>query len=246
VKLAGGVSIPVRLKEEDGFRMTPERVLEKITPRTRAIILNSPSNPTGSVMKKKDVKVMAEIADDLGLAIISDEIYEKIIYDEKHYSPARFSENVITINGFSKSYAMTGFRIGYVTSTPNLIEEMLKVHQYVTACASSISQKAALAALEGPQDSINIMVKEFRRRRDLILRRLRSMGISCVQPQGAFYIFPKIKYPEIFVADALKKGVVLVPGSACGIYGQDHVRLSYATSYEKIEEAMDRLENIYS
>ena len=226
VKLAGGVSIPVRLKEEDGFRMTPERVLEKITPRTRAIILNSPSNPTGSVMKKKDVKVMAEIADDLGLAIISDEIYEKIIYDEKHYSPARFSENV--------------------TSTPNLIEEMLKVHQYVTACASSISQKAALAALEGPQDSINIMVNEFRRRRDLILRRLRSMGISCVKPQGAFYIFPKIKYPENFVADALKKGVVLVPGSACGIYGQDHVRLSYATSYEKIEEAMDRLENIYS
>ncbi len=245
VKLAGGVSIPVRLTEEDRFRMTPERVLERITPRTRAIILNSPSNPTGSVMKKKDVKVMAKIADDLGLAIISDEIYEKIIYDEKHYSPARFSENVITINGFSKSYAMTGFRIGYVTSTPNLIEEMLKVHQYNTACASSISQKAALAALEGPQNSINSMVNEFRRRRDLILRRLKGMGISCVQPQGAFYIFPKIKYPEIFVADALKKGVVLVPGSACGIYGQDHVRLSYATSYEKIEEAMDRLEDVY-
>ena len=245
VKIAGGISIPVRLKEEDGFRMTPERVLEKITPRTRAIILNSPSNPTGSVMKKNDVKVMAEIADDLDLALISDEIYEKIIYNEKHYSPARYSENVVTINGFSKSYAMTGFRIGYVTSTPDLIEEMLKVHQYITACASSISQKAALAALQGPQDSIHTMVSEFSRRRDLILRRLNAMGISCVKPQGAFYIFPKIKYPEIFVADALKKGVVLVPGSACGIYGQDHVRLSYATSYEKIEEAMNRLEDIY-
>jgi aspartate aminotransferase len=245
VKLAGGVSIPVRLKEEDEFRMTPERVLEKITPRTRAIILNSPANPTGSVMKKKDIKVITEIADDLGLAIISDEIYEKIIYDEKHYSPARFSENVITINGFSKSYAMTGFRIGYVTSTPNLIEEMLKVHQYNTACASSISQKAALAALQGPQDSVYIMVKEFRRRRDLIVQRLRDMGIDCVKPQGAFYVFPKIKYPEVFVVDALKKDVILVPGSACGIYGQNHVRLSYATSYEEIKEAMDRLEEIY-
>ena len=176
VKLAGGVPIPIRLQEVDEFRMTSERILEKITPRTRAIILNSPSNPTGSVMKKNDIKIITEIADDLGLAIISDEIYEKIIYDEKHYSPARFSENVITINGFSKAYAMTGFRIGYVTTTHEIIEEMLKVHQYNTACASSISQKAALAALEGPQDSIQIMVEEFRRRRDLNPPEIKGYG----------------------------------------------------------------------
>lgn len=245
VKLSSGIPVPVRLKEEDEFRMTPEAVLEKVTPRTRAIILNSPANPTGSVMTRRDIKMIAAIADDLGLAIISDEIYEKIIYDETHYSPASFSENVITINGFSKAYAMTGFRIGYVTGSHEMIEEMLKVHQYTAACTSSISQKAALAALIGPQDSISIMVKEFKRRRDLIVRRLRGMGVSCVNPKGAFYVFPKIKFPEVFVGEALQKGVILVPGNACGVYGEEHVRLSYATSYEEIEEAMDRLEEIY-
>ncbi len=245
VKLCGGKSVPLKLTEEEEFRITPEKVQNNITRKTRAIIINSPSNPTGSVMTKNDVKGVAEIADDHDIAVISDEIYEKIIYDEKHYSPGSYTDNSITINGFSKAYAMTGFRIGYVAANHQLIEEMLKVHQYNTACASSISQKAALAALEGPQDSINVMVKEFRRRRDLIVNRLRDMGIKCLEPQGAFYVFSKVKYPEIFVANGLKKDVIMVPGISCGIYGEDHVRLSYATSYEEIEEAMDRLEEIY-
>jgi aspartate aminotransferase len=245
VKLSSGKSIPVRLTEEEEFRMTPESVMDKITDKTKAVIVNSPANPTGSVMKKEDIRGIAEIADDHDLAIISDEIYEKIIYEEKHYSPAMFSENSITINGFSKAYAMTGFRIGYVAAHHDIIEEMLKVHQYNTACASSISQIAGLTALRGPQDSIDTMVKEFKRRRDLMVGRLRDMGIDCIEPKGAFYVFPKIKYPEVFVVEALKKDVILVPGSSCGIYGQDHVRLSYATSYEEIEIAMDRLEEIY-
>lgn len=245
VKIAGGTSVPVRLKEEDEFRMTPDVVQDKITDKTKAIILNSPANPTGSVMKKEDIKGVAEIADDHDIALISDEIYEKIIYEEKHYSSACFSDNSITINGFSKSYAMTGFRIGYVTGMPEIVEEMLKVHQYSTACASSISQIAALAALEGPQDSIDVMVNEFKRRRDLIVGRLRNMGIECIEPKGAFYVFPKIKYPEVFVAEALKRDVIVVPGSSCGVYCHDHVRLSYATSYDEIKEAMDRLEEIY-
>ncbi|HEY0196707.1 MAG TPA: pyridoxal phosphate-dependent aminotransferase [Methanobacterium sp.] len=245
VKLTGGKSIPIKLTDEDEFRMTPEKVQENITSKTKAVIINSPANPTGSVMTKEDIKGVAQIADDHGIAVVSDEIYEKIIYDEKHYSPGTYTENSITINGFSKAYAMTGFRIGYVAAGHEITEEMLKVHQYNTACASSISQKAALAALEGPQESITVMVKEFRRRRDLIVSRLRNMGISCVEPKGAFYVFPKVKFPEVFVVNALKKDVILVPGISCGIYGEDHVRLSYATSYEEIKEAMDRLEEIY-
>lgn len=245
VKLAGGKSISVRLTDEEEFRMTPEKIQEYISSKTKAVIINSPSNPTGCVMTKEDIRGVAEIADDHGILVISDEIYEKIIYDEKHYSPGAYTDNSITINGFSKAYAMTGFRIGYVASGPEITEEMLKVHQYSTACASSISQKAALAALEGPQDSIDSMVKEFRRRRDLIMRRLTGMGISCVKPEGAFYVFPRVKFPEVFVANALKKDVILVPGISCGIYGEDHVRLSYATSYEEIEKAMDKLEDVY-
>lgn len=245
VKLSGGTSVSVKLTEDDEFRMTPEKIMDKLTDNTKVILINSPANPTGSVMTKKDIKGVAEIADDHDVAVISDEIYEKIIYDQKHYSPATYTDNCIVVNGFSKSYAMTGFRIGYNAANPELTEEMLKVHQYSTACASSISQKAALAALDGPQDSINAMVKEFRRRRDLIVGRLRGMGISCLMPKGAFYVFPRVKYPEVFVANGLKKDVITVPGISCGIYGEDHVRLSYATSYEDIKEAMDRLEEIY-
>lgn len=245
VKLNGGKSVPIKLTEEEEFRVTPQKVQESITSKTRAVIINSPSNPTGNVMTKEDIKGVAEIADDHDIAVISDEIYEKIIYDEKHYSPGSYTDNCITINGFSKVYAMTGFRIGYVAANREFTEEMLKVHQYNTACASSISQKAALAALEGPQDSIDLMVREFRRRRDLIVSRLRDMGINCLEPQGAFYVFPKVKYPEVFVANGLKKDVIMVPGISCGVYGEDHVRLSYATSYVEIEEAMDRLEDIY-
>ena len=139
---------------------------------------------------------------------------------------------------------MTGFRIAYVAALPEITEEMLKVHQYSTACASSISQKAALAALEGPQDSIDVMVREFRRRRDLVVGRLRGMGLGCVEPEGAFYVFPRVKDPYNFVSKALEKDVIMVPGSSCGVYGDDHVRISYATSYEDIEEAMNRLEEI--
>jgi len=244
VSLSGGIPLSVMLKEENEFRMTPEDVQDSITDKTKAIILNSPSNPTGGVMTKGDVKGLAEIADDQGITIISDEVYEKIIYNEKHYSPARFSENVVTINAFSKTYAMTGFRIGYLAASPDISEELLKIHQYNTACASSISQKAALAALEGPQDAVDEMVGELKRRRDLIVRRLSEMGLFCVEPRGAFYVFPRTKDSHKFVDEALKRDVILVPGSSCGIYCQNHVRMSYAASYEEIEEAMDKLEKI--
>jgi aspartate aminotransferase len=244
VSLAGGIPRGIELKMENELRMTAHEVNNEITDKTKAIILNSPSNPTGSVMKKEDVKAIAEIADDHGIYLISDEVYEKIIYNDNHHSPAKFCENAITINGFSKSYAMTGFRIGYVTANPEITEELLKIHQYTTACASSMVQKAALAALEGPQNSIDDMVREFKRRRDLVVSRLNDMGIECIEPHGAFYVFPKVDNPYEFVVEGLKKGVVMVPGRAFGFHGKDHVRMSYATSYSHLEQALDRLESM--
>jgi aspartate aminotransferase len=244
VNLAGGVARGVQLKLENDLRMTSEDINDAITDNTKAIILNSPSNPTGSVMEKEDVKAIAEIADDNGIYLISDEVYEKIIYDKKHHSPAKFCENGITINGFSKSYAMTGFRIGYVTANSEITEELLKIHQYTTACASSMIQKGALAALEGPQNSVDEMVSEFKRRRNLVVKRLNDMGVECIKPHGAFYVFPQVDNPYEFIKGGLEKGVVMVNGGAFGIYGKNHVRLSYATSYNQLEEAMNRLESM--
>lgn len=244
VKLAGGIITPVQVKNEDDFRMKVENVQEKVNKNTKAIIMNSPANPTGGVLEKDDVKGLADIAEDHDLVIISDEIYEKIIYDRKHYSPGRYTENTITINGFSKAYAMTGFRIGYVCATPEIKEAMLKIHQYSTACASSLSQAAALEALTGPQDSVGEMVGEFRKRRDLVVDRLNEMGISVKNPHGAFYVFPKVDDPELFVKQAIKKGVVLVPGISFGEHGAGHFRLSYAASYPDLVECLDRLEKV--
>ncbi|MGZ7070594.1 MAG: pyridoxal phosphate-dependent aminotransferase [Methanobacterium sp.] len=244
VKLAEGKMIPVELHEENEYRMTPENILNKITDRTKAIILNSPSNPTGGIMEKQDVKGIAEIAEDHDIYLISDEIYEKIIYEGKHYSPGRYTENAITINGFSKTYAMTGFRIGYVAAIPEIIEEMLKVHQYNAVCASSLSQIAGLEALIGPQECVGEMVDEFKRRRDLVVNRLNEMGISLKAPKGAYYVFPKVPNSVEFINEAVKKGVITVNGAGFGKCGEGHFRISYAAAYDKLAEAMDRLENI--
>jgi aspartate aminotransferase len=244
VKLAEGKMVPVSLKEENEFRMTPEDVLDKITNKTKALILNSPSNPTGAVMQKEDIKGIAEIAEDHGIYLISDEVYEHIIYEGKHYSPGRYTENAITINAFSKTYAMTGFRIGYMTAKPEITEELLKVHQYNVACASSLSQIAGLEALTGPQDCVGEMVAEFKRRRDLVVKRLNEMGIPFKAPKGAFYAFPRVQNSQEFVDKAVENGVIIVNGSSFGKCGENHFRLSYAASYEKLEEAMNRLETI--
>lgn len=244
VKLAEGKTVPVELQEEDEFQMTAQNVLEKVTGKTKAIILNSPANPTGAVMKKEDIRGIAEIAEDNNIFLMSDEIYEKIIYDGKHHSPGRYTDNTITINGFSKTYAMTGFRIGYVAAKPEITEEMLKIHQYNTACASSLSQIAALEALTGPQNCVDEMRSEFKRKRDIVVKRLNEMGIEIKAPEGAFYVFPGIYNSVEFVNEAVKNGVVIVNGSGFGKCGKGHFRISYAASYEKLVEAMDRLEAI--
>lgn len=241
INLAGGSIVPVNCKMENEFKLKAEDVLEKITDKTKAIILNSPSNPTGAVMEKEDIKAIADLSMDHNFLIISDEIYEKIIYDKKHYSPAKYSDNVITINGFSKTYAMTGLRIGYLTANEEHTEELFKIHQNSIACANSTAQKGAYEALTGPQDEVHKMVSEFKKRRDLIVSRLNEMGYETVNAEGAFYVFPKIE-DENFVKKAADAGVVTVSGAAFGSNGKGHVRMSYANSYENIEKAMNILE----
>ncbi len=241
VKLADGKIIPVDCKMENEFKLKADDVSEKITKNTKAIMLNSPSNPTGAVMEKEDIKAIADLSMDNDFLIISDEIYEKIIYDKKHCSPAKYSDNVMTLNGFSKTYAMTGLRIGYLTANEEYTEELLKIHQYNIACASTVSQRGAYEALTGPQDEVTKMVNEFENRRDLIVKRLNEMGYETVNAEGAFYVFPKIEDKE-FVQKAAKAGVITVPGAAFGSNGENHVRMSYANSYENIEKAMNILE----
>ena len=240
IKLSNGTIVPVDCKMENEFKLKSENILEKISNKTKAIILNSPSNPTGAVMEKEDIKAIADLSTDHNFLIISDEIYEKIIYDKKHYSPAKYCDNVITLNGFSKTYAMTGLRIGYLTANESNIKELLKIHQYNIACATSTSQKGAYAALTGSQSEVKKMVNEFKKRRDLIVNRLNEMGYLTMNAEGAFYVFPRIA-DENFVKKAAEAGVITVPGVAFGTNGKNHVRMSYANSYENIEKAMDIL-----
>ena len=241
-KIAGGRPVGVPLNEELNF--DSDVVADKITKDTRAIILNSPNNPTGSVQSREEIHALADLASDHDIALISDEVYEHLIYKGEHISPAMYSDNVITINAVSKTYAMTGWRLGYLGARGEALENMLKVHQYVQACACSISQKAALAAISGPQDCVFQMRDEFRRRRDILVEGLEELGVELVRPSGAFYVFPKVGDAASVVASLMKRGVVTVPGSAFGPNGRDHIRISYAASMEKIVEALERMKAI--
>jgi aspartate aminotransferase len=229
---------PVSVPLGEKLKYDPETLKNFITKNTKAIVLCSPSNPTGTVQTKAEVKAIAEIAEDKNVTLVSDEVYEHFIYDGEHVSPARFSDNVITINASSKTYAMTGWRIGYVAARPEYTEQMLKVHQYVQACACSISQKAALAALTGPQDSVAMMRDEFKQRRDYLIAELHAMGLHCVKPQGAFYAFPRVGDEARVVSELIKKGVIATPGTAFGPQGKGYMRLAYATSMADIRKAV--------
>ena len=240
-KMAGGKCVGVPLGKD--LTLTPEAVNESITPRTRVLIINSPSNPTGTVETKQEIKALAEIAEDNDITIISDEVYEHFIYEGEHVSPAHFTDNVITINAVSKTYAMTGWRIGYAAARKEYIEQMLKVHQYIQACACSVSQKAAQAAIEGPQDCVTQMRESFRERRDLLMEGFRSMGIKCIKPQGAFYAFPEVT-DEDAATKLVKEGVIVVPGSAFGENGKGHIRISYSTSIENLKKALGIMERV--
>jgi aspartate aminotransferase len=250
VQLAEGKPIYVPTYEENGFRVTPEAVAERITPKTRGIIINSPNNPTGAVFRKKELREIAELCAAYDLVAISDEIYEKIIYGEKHVSIAALpamKERTITVNGFSKAYSMTGWRLGYAAAPEELIAAMERVQEHSVSCAASFVQKAGVAALRGSQSCVEEMVKEFRKRRDVLVKRLNEIeGVSCALPQGAFYAFANFSAYErdsFKLAEKLleKAGVALIPGAAFGELGEGYLRLSYATSMENLIKGVDRI-----
>ena len=241
-KLVGGKPVGVPLDEN--MRLSSEAIEERITGKTRLIIVNSPANPTGSVQTADEMRSIAEIADDKDIAILSDEVYEHFIYQGEHISPGQFSDNVITINAVSKTYAMTGWRLGYLVAKGSALEQLLKVHQYVQACASSISQAAALAAITGPQDCVAQMKDEFKSRRDLMMKGFREMDIDLVEPEGAFYLFPRVGDGDAVAAALGKAGVITVPGSAFGPGGKEHIRISYASLRSQLLEALRRMKDI--
>jgi len=240
-KLAEGKCIGVPLRN---LRMHPDDVLERVNKRTKMLIVNSPSNPTGAVNTRDEIRGFAEIAEDHNITILSDEVYEHFIYEGEHVSPAEFSDSVITVNAVSKTYSMTGWRIGYAAAGAEHIERMLKVHQYVQACANSIAQKAALAAVSGPQDCVAAMREEFRARRDMLMKSMGKAGIKCTRPGGAFYAFPEVGDDDRAASGLLRNGVITVPGRAFGENGKGHIRLSYAVSREKLARALGIIERV--
>jgi aspartate aminotransferase len=249
VTLAGARPVPVRASDEDGFVPTADAVAEAITPRTRLLLLNSPSNPGGSVYSRAQTKALADLAADHDLILVSDEIYEKILYQGEHVSPASLDgmfDRTVTVNGFSKTFSMTGWRLGWLVAPPPLFKEIAKVQEHTITCATAFVQKAGVAALTGPTAPLEAMVKEFRARRDLVLKELSKIpGISTYPPSGAFYVFPKIDGMEDSAALCERileeASVAVTPGSAFGSAGEGHIRLSYAASRDTIAESVRRI-----
>lgn len=250
VQLADGEAVFVPTYEEDDFHLTPAAVEEKITDKTKAIILNSPNNPTGAVLEKKDLRGIAEVCVEHDILVISDEIYEHIIYGVEHYSIASFEgmrERTVTVNGFSKAYSMTGWRLGYAAGPRDIIKPMTRIQAHSVSNPTSFVQMAGIVALRSSQDCVKEMRREFRKRRDVIVRMLNEIDmVNCVEPKGAFYAFPNFSSYEKdsfklanFLLEEAK--VAVIPGGAFGEQGEGFLRLSYATSMENIEEGVERI-----
>ncbi|MDH5811724.1 MAG: pyridoxal phosphate-dependent aminotransferase [Candidatus Methanomethylicaceae archaeon] len=251
VRLVGGTVVEVRTCIENDFRVVSEDLKKVVTSKTRCIIISTPNNPTGSVLKRKDLEEIADIAVEYNIKIISDEVYEKLIYDgAEHVSIASLngmSDLTITVNSFSKAYAMTGWRLGYVVADPATVAKMTKFQMYLAACPVSFVQYAAARALQDPRSraATESMRQEYQKRRDYLYKRLSNVdGLVVNRPMGAFYMFPRVDFEDnVFAEKLLSEGrVVVVPGSAFGTYGRGHVRLCYATSMSNIEEATSRIE----
>jgi aspartate/methionine/tyrosine aminotransferase len=249
--MAGGKPIFVPLQNEHGFSLDLEALEKNITTKTKMIVLNSPCNPTGSMLTKSELEAIDDLAIKNNLWVLSDEIYEKITYDgSKHYSLASLSQDpqrVITLNGFSKAYAMTGWRIGYAVANKKLVSSMDKVQGSILACTSSFAQKGAVAALQGPQEPVKKMLREFTERRSIVLEGLRKVsGINVIPPRGTFYAFMDIRNIEkssmafaMFLLNNAK--VVTTPGIAFGENGEGYIRLSFTPSIEELKEGMERI-----
>ena len=249
VVLAGGVFVPVPTSVENGFRVQAEDLESRITPRTKAIMLGYPANPTGAVMEREDLLAVAEVAARHDLFVVSDEIYDRLVYGVEHTCFASLPgmrDRTILLGGFSKAYAMTGWRLAWAAARPDVLEAMMKVHQYVMMSAPTMSQYAGLEALASGEEDVRGMVAEYDRRRRLIVDGFNSIGLSCFEPRGAFYAFPSIAVTglsdEEFAEKLLQEErVAVVPGSAFGEQGRGYVRACYATSYENIELALEAM-----
>lgn len=255
-EMAGAKTVFLPLREENKFQISPQDVLDRVSPRTRMIVINTPNNPTGAVMDEDVLKEIVKIAKQRNIIILSDEIYEKLIYGSaKHFSAASIpgAKNItLTVNGFSKAYSMTGWRLGYVAGPKEMIDVMIRLHQYTVTCATSFAQAGGLAAYQGPQQCLNKMLKEFDRRRKVVVEGIQKIPrLSLVEPRGTFYAFVNIKALGLTseeVADyLLKEGrVAVVPGSAFGKYGEGFVRIAFSNSLEKINTALERISHAIS
>ena len=252
VLLVGGIPKRIFLEEKNGFVPDVDEIKKHVTEKTKLIILNTPNNPTGAVVPKNVLEEIGDLAVEHDLILLLDEVYERIVYEAEHFSLAANSDlknHIITVFSLSKTYAMTGWRIGYAVSHANIIKAMSKVGGYANACRTSFVQKAAIAALDGSQDCVENMVKEYRKRRDLMIERFKEMNaFSVTKPTGAFYVYPRllldIESPD-FTRQLIEKAkVAVMPGTAFSIKGEKYVRISYANSMKNISEAMDRIQKV--
>ena len=253
IRYVGGIPVPVRLLEEDGFALDVEQLVSRIGPRTRLVILNDPHNPTGGVIPEEGLRAIAGAAERHGVPVLSDEIYGRIRYEGTHTSIAAIpgmEPLAIVLDGFSKTYAMTGWRLGYGVMPVPMAQAVARLQTNSTSCTATFTQLAGVAALQGDQSPVDRMVAEFRRRRDAVVEGLRTIpGMSCVRPRGAFYAFPDVTgtgLPARELADRLldEAGVACLPGTAFGELGDGHLRLSYANSLERIQEALSRMRDL--
>ena len=251
VRLAGGVPVIINLKKENEFRLTAQELLDAITDKTKILVLPFPNNPTGAILEEKDLREIAKVCVDKDIFVMSDEIYAELTYKEKHISIAQMpgmQERTILINGFSKAYAMTGWRLGYACGPADIIEQMLKVHQYAIMCAPTTSQYAAVEALKNGDEDVREMREAYNQRRRYLVHAFREMGLECFEPFGAFYIFPSIQEfgmssDEFATRLLMEEKVAVVPGTAFGACGEGFLRISYAYSLENLKVAIGRIRN---
>ncbi len=249
-RMAGGVPVIIELEEKDEFRLTPEKLLEKLTDRTKLLVLPFPNNPTGAIMEEEDLRKIAEIVEEKDIFILTDEIYGELSYKEKHHSIIEFPgmrDRTVYINGFSKAYAMTGWRLGYACAPKLILQQMLKLHQFAIMCGPTTSQYAAVEALRAGDEDVRRMRAAYDERRRYLVNRFRELGMDCFEPYGAFYVFPSIKRfgmsSEEFANRLLQEEkVAVVPGTAFGDCGEGFLRISYAYSIQDLKKALDRIE----
>jgi aspartate aminotransferase len=253
INFLGATPVPIPLVESRGFSFDLDTFEAKLSARTKMIVLNSPANPTGGVIPREDLKRIADLTRDRDVLILSDEIYSRICYEDEPQSITQFDgmlDKTIILDGFSKTYSMTGWRLGYGVMPPWLVDAVDKLMVNSNSCTASFTQRAGLAALQGPQDAVDAMVAEFRRRRDAIVKGLNEIpGFSCMVPAGAFYVFPNVKntgVPSRDLANMLLNdaGVACLSGTAFGSYGAGYLRFSYANSLENIQEALNRIRKL--